>query len=116
MCASPRRTVHGDARASTLLALLPRPPRCAPTPPAGILLADGSNGPFKLELQYMRALRHWKPEEHAGVSAQLMAQNRAQLEALSTQAAETKAEHGMSREDLRRFYREQREEARLKLK
>ncbi len=80
----------------------------------GVLLADGAGGPFKLELQYLRALREWRPEEHAGVAAQLMAESRAEQDALTAQAEDTRRAHAMSREDVRRHYREARERARLK--
>lgn len=39
----------------------------------GMLLADGMNGPFKFEVQHIRALRDFDPAVYANESAQLLA-------------------------------------------
>jgi hypothetical protein len=80
----------------------------------GVLLADGTNGPFKFEVQYLRALRQWRPEDYSGVAAQMIAEGTRETKALQAQSEAVRAEHGMSKEKLREYYREQREQAKLK--
>lgn len=80
----------------------------------GVLLADGSNGPFKFEMQYLRALREFNASEYEGVAAQQISDAARERAALQAQAAATQKEHGPSLDQLRDFYREQREVAKLK--
>lgn len=105
----------------------------------GVLLADSTNGPFRFEVQYLRAVRDLAPEEHVQASEQLIAaaaagagsaqvKNTAAAPLLPSASATptpppttpptpTTPPHGastMTREALRDFYRAQRDHARLK--
>jgi len=108
----------------------PRPSRVAHLPPQwGVLLADGCNGPFSFEIQYLRAVRELVAEEHASAAEQVVASGGARGAAAAAAAAAAQAAvaggsarvataapgpQDMSRDDLRAYYREQRERARLK--
>lgn len=86
-----------------------------------MLLADGANGPFRFEIQYVRAVRELVAEEHATAAEQVVASSdaraasaRAALDGGAARSATAPGPQDMSRDALRAFYREQRERARLK--
>jgi hypothetical protein len=63
--------IHSLAR---LLSLDPPVPRHHPQ--FGILLADGRNGPFRFEVQWLRALAQFDPSQYASGAEQLMEERR----------------------------------------
>lgn len=62
----------------------PHPPTPHPTHPYpaqfGILLADGRNGPFRFEVQYVRALAEFNPTDYTSAAEQMMREQRALAE------------------------------------
>jgi hypothetical protein len=72
-------------------------------PQLGFLLADGRNGPFKFEVQYVRGVRDFDPkeyklvmQEHAAVAA---AQDSARQLSDARAAAEARAQLRAIKED-----------------
>lgn len=102
----------------------------------GVLLGDGANGPFRFEMQYLRAIREWSPEEYAEDDKLLLPENQRRLAEAGgivplapgaaksdiTQAPLAPLHEGddvrgkMSREDQREMFDELRENAKFTLK
>lgn len=102
----------------------------------GVLLGDGANGPFRFEMQYLRAIRDWSADEYADDDQLLLPENQRRLAAAGgivpldpgaaksdiTKAPLAPLHEGddvrgkMSREDQRELYDELRENAKFNLK
>lgn len=87
----------------------------------GVLLADGQNGPFKFEVQELRAVNHFDPASYANRSAQVLEANlkHQQRLAAAAESAEAEAKAGLGKpqrtsEELKEHYRKEREDAKLR--
>lgn len=76
----------------------------------GFLLADGSNGPFRFEVQFMRAIRDFNREDFASGAMQSIEANVKEQKVLLEEA---KAVTARNSAELKEYYRQQKERAKL---
>ena len=74
-----------------------------------MLLADGRNGPFRFEIQYIRAIREFQPSHYLSEAQQLI-ETAKPAEPATNDAASKKS---MTPDELKEYYRQLRQKAKL---